>query len=157
LLGVILRKCARSGTGVCGSHNDCSRYSHRCRCRLSGSAVDARRTPTDSPAHRQIRFGFRAKWRVARVGSPHLPGPDSRTRHDQAMTVFWLDDGQSRGPRRAEWDRTDPQQAVPEVNYGRFLRTSEARRLVAQSQVLALEGGTRTEDRDRVAGVSREK
>jgi hypothetical protein len=61
---------------------------------------------------------------------------------------LWFDNGQRRAPVTPEAGQTDPQQAVPRGPF-RALCCGPLKHadLVAQSQVLELESGTRTEDR----------
>jgi len=61
---------------------------------------------------------------------------------------FWLDDGERRVPARPEARQTDPQQAVSRGQFQAFCSSSPKNTdLETQSQVLELEGGTRSEDR----------
>jgi hypothetical protein len=71
---------------------------------------------------------------------------------------FWLDDGQRRAPVTPEAGQTDPQQAVPQGQFRAFsCGPPKHPDLVAQSQVLELEGGTRTEDRGQSCEECRER
>jgi hypothetical protein len=71
---------------------------------------------------------------------------------------FWLDDGQRRTPVMPEAGQADPQQAVGGGQFQAFCRRSPKHGdLVAQSQVLELEGGTRLEDRAHRRKECREK
>ena len=61
---------------------------------------------------------------------------------------FRLDDGERRAPATPEARQTDPQQAVSRGQFQAFCSSSPKHNdLVTQSQVLELEGGTRSEDR----------
>jgi len=52
---------------------------------------------------------------------PHLPGPEqTKAGTMPGYDRFWLDDGQRRAPVTPEAGKTDTQQSVPEVNFGRF-------------------------------------
>ena len=60
--------------------------------------------------------------RSSGLAAPHLPGPEqTKAGTMPGYDRFWLDDGQRRAPAAPEARQTDPQQAVPEVNFGRFL------------------------------------
>src|SRR5215510_8592552 len=68
----------------------------------------------------------------------HLPGKDG----------FWFDDGQRRAPVTPDTGQSNPQQAVRGDQLRAFSRGAlKDADLVAQSQVLQLQGSARTKDR----------
>jgi hypothetical protein len=85
----------------------------------------------------------------SRLAVPHLPGPEQAIAGMMpGKDRFWLDDGQRRAPVMPEVEQADPQQAVGGDQFQALCRRSPKHGdLVAQSQVLELEGGTRLEDR----------
>jgi hypothetical protein len=71
---------------------------------------------------------------------------------------FWRDDGQRRAPVMPEAGQADPQRAVGGGQFQAFCRRSlKHSDLVAQSQVLEVDGGTRLEDRSNRRKECREK
>jgi len=123
--------------------------------------VDAGCTPTRIlPAHLADQISDLAgNDRSSGLAAPHLPGPEQAKAgtmpgHDR----FGLDNGQCRAPVAPEAGQQDPQQAVPwgqlRVFSSRPLKHAD---LVAQSQVLQLEGSARTEDRGQSGEECRER
>ena len=83
------------------------------------------------------------------LAAAHLPGPEqAKPGTMPGSDRFWLDDGERRAPATPEAQQTDPQQTVSRGQFQAFCSSSPKHTdLVTQSQVLELEGGTRSEDR----------
>ena len=118
---------------------------------LEQFTVDAWCAPSGIlPAHLadQISDLARNEWSSG-LAAPHLPGAEqSKSGTMPGKDRFWLDDGQRRAPVMPEAGQADPQQAVGGGQFQAFCRRSlKHSDLVAQSQVLEVEGGTRLEDR----------
>ena len=129
---------------------------------LEQLTVDAGCTPTGIlPAHPADQISDLARNDgSSRLAAPYLPGPEQAKAlampgHDR----LGLDDGQRRTPVAPDAGQPDPQQAVRWGQPGPFSRGPlKHADLVAQSQVLQLEGSARTEDRTTEwRGVSSEK
>ncbi len=112
--------------------------------------VDAGCTPTRIlPAHPADQIANLARNDgSSRSAAPHLPSPEqAKAGAMPGNDRFGLDDCQRRAPAAPEAGQADPQQAVPGGQF-RALSCGPLKHadLVAQSQVLELNGSTRTED-----------
>ena len=113
--------------------------------------MDAGCTPRGVlPAHlADQRSDLRRNDGSSGLAAAHLPGPEqAKPGTMPGNDRFWLDDGERRVPATPEARQTDPQQAVSRGQFQAFCsRSPKHTDLVTQSQVLELEGGTRSEDR----------
>ena len=113
--------------------------------------VDAGCTPTGIlPAHLADQISDLAgNERSSTLAPSHLPGPEQAKAGTMPGNYgFGLDDGQRRAPVAPDAGDPHPQQAVPRGQFRAFSRGPlKDADLVAQGQVLQLEGRARTKDR----------
>jgi hypothetical protein len=112
--------------------------------------LDAERTPRGIlPAHlADQRSDLGRNDASSGLAAAHLPGPEqAKPGTMPGNDRFRLDDGERRAPATPEARQTDPQQAVSRGQFQALCSSSPKHNdLVTQSQVLELEGGTRSED-----------
>ena len=129
--------------------------------KLEQLPVDAGCTPNRIlPAHPADQISDLARNDgSSRLAMPDLPGPEKA----EASTMpdkdrLGLNDGQRRAPVAPDAGQTDPQQAVRWGQLRAFSRGAlENADLVAQSQVLQLQGRARTNDRGQSGKECRER
>src|SRR5215831_11940988 len=113
--------------------------------------VDAGCTPTGIfPAHPADQVSNRAgNERSSGLARSHLPGPEpAKAGTMPGNDGFRLDDGQCRTPIAPDAEQTDPKHAIRWGQLRAFSRGPlKDADLVAQSQILQLEGSARTKDR----------
>jgi hypothetical protein len=126
LLGVILQKCTPSlRRGLAATHHVFADAALTdVDAELEQFTVHAWCTATGIlPAHLADQISDLARnERSSGLAAPHLPGPEQlKCGTMPSYDRFWLDDGKRRVQATPETGQADPQQAIPEVNFGRFL------------------------------------
>jgi hypothetical protein len=160
LLGMILQKCAPSLRRrlAAAHHVFADAALTDVDAELKQFTVDAWCSPTGIlPTHLadQISDLARNEWSSG-LAAPHPPGPEqSKSGAMPGKTVSGLTMASAERQSCQRRDRQIHSRRSAEVNFRRFTADLKHSDLVAQSQVLEVEGGTRLEDRsNRRQGVS---
>jgi hypothetical protein len=153
LLGVNLEECAPGlRRGFAGAHHVFADTALTdVEAEFEDFAMDAGCTPRGVlPAHlADQRSDLGRNDGSSGLTAAHLPGPEqAKPGTMPGNDRFWLDDDDCRAPATPEARQTDPQQAVSRGQFQAICSSFPKHTdLVTQSQVLELEGGTRSEDR----------